>query len=203
VNAHERYVGELELRLPFALGHRRRVLSEVREHLWDGGDGAVARFGSVDELARELRPELRARAVATVSWLVPVLVAFFVVPFYLVPENAFPPPQWVTVPAYLAWKQDAALVAFAVAVGAALAAAAVARLSPRRAVPLLWLTLAALAAAATFASVLDAQWIGEVPGTSAAFVFGLLLPLRAAVVALALVLLVAALRDRGRELAAD
>jgi hypothetical protein len=203
VNAREQYVRELELRLPFALGHRRRVLAEVREHLRDGGDGAVMRFGSVDELARELRPELRARAVGTASWLLPILVAVFVVPFYAIPENAFPPPQWATVPAYLAWKHDAALVAFVVAVAAVLAAALVARLSPRWAVPLLWLTLAALVTAATFASVLDAQWIDEVPGTSAALVFGLLLPLRAAVVVLAFVLLVAALRDRGRELATD
>jgi hypothetical protein len=203
VNVQDRYVREVELQLPFALGHRRRVLAEIREHLRDGGDEATARFGSVDELARELRPELRVRAVATASWLLPVLVAVFVVPFYVIPENAFPPPTWAAVPAYLAWKREAALVAFAVGIGAALAAAVVGRVSARFTVPLLWLAVSALFAAATFASILDAQWIDEVPGTSAALVYGGLLPLRAGVVAVAVGLVVAALRDGRRELAAD
>jgi hypothetical protein len=203
VNGREQYVRELERRLPFALGHRARALAEVSEHLREGGDEALARFGSADELARELRPELRARAVATASWLLPLLVVVFVIPFYVIPENAFPPAPWAAVPAYLAWKRDAALVAFVVAVGAAVAGMVIARLSPRWALPVLWLSVAALFAAATFAMVLDAQWIDEVPGTSAALVFGALLPLRAAVVALALALLVAALRDGGSELAAD
>jgi hypothetical protein len=203
VNAGERYVRELELRLPLALGHRRRVLAEVREHLREGGDEALARFGSVDGLARELRPELRARAVATASWLLPPLVLAFVFPFYVIPENAFPPAPWDTVPAYLAWKQEAALVAFAVAVGAALAGAAIGRLSSRLALPFVWLSTAALFAAAMFSTVMDAQWIGEVPGTSPALVYGALLPLRGAVVAVALGLVLAALRDGGRELATD
>jgi hypothetical protein len=54
MSGRERYVRELERRLPFALGHRARVVAEVREHLRDGGDEALVRFGSVDELAREL-----------------------------------------------------------------------------------------------------------------------------------------------------
>jgi hypothetical protein len=199
----ERYVRELERRLPFALGHRARVLAEVREHLRDGGDEALARFGSVDELARELRPELRARAVATASWLLPLLAVAFLIPLYVIPENAFPPAPWAAVPGYLAWKDDAALVAFAVAVGAAVTGMVIARLSPRRSLPVLGLSVAALLASATFATVLDAQWIDEVPGTSAALVYGALLPLRVAVVALALALLMGALHDGGRELAAD
>jgi hypothetical protein len=47
------------------------------------------------------------------------------------------------------------------------------------------------------------QWIDEVPGTSAALVYGALLPLRAGVVALAVVVVVVALSDGRRELAAD
>ena len=202
MSPRERYVRELERSLPFALGHRHRVVREVREHLREGGEEALARFGPVQELAAELRPELRARAVATASWLVPPLVIAFVVPFYVVPENAFPPPTWDSVPGYLAWKRDAALVAFAVAVAAAGTAAGVARISARWAVAPLWLSVAALAAAAAFASVLDVQWIDAVPGTSAALVYALV-PLRFTVVAAAAALVAGALRDGGGELAAD
>jgi hypothetical protein len=203
VNARERFVRDLERRLPFALGHRARVVAEVREHLREGGDEALARFGSAAELAAELRPELRARAVATASWLVPIVVAAFVFPFYVIPENAFPPAPWDTIPGYLAWKHDAALVAFAVAVAAAVTAALAGRLSPAWALPPLWLAFAALVAAASFAMVMDAQWIEEVPGTSPALVYGVLLPLRLAVVAVAAAILVGALRDGRHELTAD
>ena len=203
MTARDRYVRDLERRLPFALGHRARVVAEVREHLREGGADALARFGSVDALAAELRPELRARAVATASWLVPVLVVAFVVPFYVIPENALPPAPWAGVPGYLAWKYDAALVAFAVALGAGVAAALIGRVSPRWALPPLWLSLAALVAATTFAMVMDAQWIEEVPGTSALLVYGALLPLRVALVALVAAVLVAALRDGGNDLVAD
>jgi hypothetical protein len=203
VTPRERYVRELERRLPFALGHRARVVSEVREHLREGGEEALERFGSVDELAAELRPELRARAAATASWLVPTLAAAFVVPFYVIPENAFPPAPWDAMPGYLAWKQDAALVAFAVAVVAAAVAAVVGRVVPLWALVPLSLCLAALVAAAAFAMVMDVQWIEEVPGTSAALVYGGLLPLRAGVVAGAALVLAGALRDGRHELAPD
>jgi hypothetical protein len=202
VSARERYVDELERRLPFALGHRARAVNEVREHLREGGEEALARFGPVDELAAELRPELRARAVVTVSWLVPLLTAAFVVPFYLVPENAFPPAPWDSMPGYLAWKHDAALMAFVAALAAAAAAAVAARISWSWAIVPLCLAVAALAVAATLASVLDVQWIEAVPGTPATVVYALV-PARVAFVAAATALLVAALRDGGRELAAD
>jgi HAAS len=199
----DRYVRELERRLPFALGHRARVLAEVREHLREGGEESLARFGSVEELAAELRPELRARALATASWLVPVLVVLFVVPFYVIPENAFPPAPWDAVPGYLAWKQDVALAAFAVAVGAAGVAALTGRIAPLWALPPLVLALTALALAAVVATVMDVQWIEEVPGTSAAVVYGALLPLRVAFVALAAAVLAGALRDCRYELTTD
>jgi hypothetical protein len=48
---------------------------------------------------------------------------------------------------------------------------------------------------------MDGQWVDEVPGTSALLVYGALLPMRAAVVAVAMAVLVGALRDGGRELA--
>ncbi len=101
-NTRERYVRELEARLPFALGVRRRVLAEVREHLREGQD-ALVRFGPVDELAAELAGELRLRAEARASWLVPAAVVAFVFPFYVVPENTLPPAPWVVKPDYLAW----------------------------------------------------------------------------------------------------
>jgi hypothetical protein len=203
VSCREAYLRELERRLPFALGHRPRVLAEVREHLREGGDEALARFGSAAELAAELRPELRARAVATASWLVPILVVAFVVPFYVIPENAFPAAPWDAVPGYLAWKQDAALVAFAVAVGGAATAAVLGRLAPRWALPPLSLSVGALVAATAFAMIMDAQWIEAVPGTSPALVYGALLPLRGAVVVLATAILVGALRDGRSEFASD
>ena len=202
MSPRERYVRELERSLPFALGHRARVVAEVREHLREGGDQARARFGPVEELAAELRPELRARALATASWVVPLLVVAFVFPFYVVPENAFPPAPWDSVPGYLAWKHDAALVALVVALAAAATAAVIARISPRWAVAPLCLAVAALAAAAAFASVMDVQWIEEVPGTSAALVYALV-PLRLAVVAAAGALVVGALGDGRDELAPD
>ena len=195
MSTRERYVRELERRLPFALGHRTRVLAEVREHLREGGPEALARFGPVDEVAGELRPELRARALATASSLAPLLAVAFVFPFYVIPENSFPPAPWPAVPTYLAWKHDAALVAFVVAVGAAAAAAVVARISARWAVAPLLLSVAALAAAAIFASVVNVQWIEEVPGTSALLVYGALLPLRFALVAAAVALVVGGLKS--------
>jgi hypothetical protein len=60
-----------------------------------------------------------------------------------------------------------------------------------------------LALAAVVATVMDVQWIEEVPGTSAALVYGALLPLRVAFVAVTVVVLAGALRDGGNQLAAD
>jgi hypothetical protein len=204
VSPRERYLRELERRLPFALGLRRRAVAEVREHLHDGGEDVLARFGTVEELAGELGQELRVGAAARASWLVPAVVAAFVVPFYAIPENAFPPAPWVSVPDYLAWKHDAALVAFAVAVGAAFAAALLGRLWPRIALVPLALAVVALGVAGAFASVLDAQWIDEVPGTSAWLVYGVIVPARVVLVgAAAALFLGAGLRDGRRELTAD
>jgi hypothetical protein len=204
VTVQEQYVRDLERRLPFALGLRRRVIAEVREHLREGGDQALARFGSVEELAGELRLELRAGAAARASWLVPALVVAFVFPFYVVPENAFPPAPWSSVPGYLAWKQDVALGAFAVAVGSGLVALLVGRIRPRLTLVPLAVSVAGVVVAGSFATVLDAQWIDEVPGTSALLVYGFLLPARVAFMVAATALFVGAgLRDRRHELAAD
>jgi hypothetical protein len=202
VNARDRYVRELAARLPFALGLRARVLAEVREHLREGGDEAFARFGPVEQLVSELSRELRLRAAARASWLVPTLIVAFVFPFYVVPENTLPPAPWDTKPDYLAWKQSVAGIAFLAAAGFAAVALVLGRVKPRLVfVPLIG-SLAALAVTVVFASVVAVQWIDAVPGTSAAIMYagvagsvGLLL--------LAGLVVGAALPQRGGELATD
>ena len=205
----ERYLRELKERLPLALGARVRVLAEARSHLQDaaaadGEEEAVRAFGDVDLVAAQLLPELRERAIRRAAWLAPFLVAIFVVPFYLVPENEFPPATWQAMPSYLAWKQDAALIAFVVAAAAALVGAGIATLSARAATAVLLLSGASLVAAAVIASVMDAQWIDEVPGTSAALVYGAVIPGRLAVVVALLTVFASALLGYGRrELPSD
>jgi hypothetical protein len=205
VTARERYLRELEQRLPFALGLRERALSEIREHLREGGDEALARIGPVDELAGELGRELRVRAAARASWLIPVLVGLFVVPFYIVPENTLPPAPWEVKPGYLEWKQNVAVVAWLVALGLGLAGLLLGRVLPRVAVLPLVAAIAALAVAVVFGSVMAVQWIEAVPGTSAGVTYA---GIAASVVLLAfgtavLVEACRALSDGRDELAAD
>jgi hypothetical protein len=171
VSPQDRYLRDLERRLPYALGLRGRVLAEVREHLRDGGDEALARFGPVEELAPELTAELRVRAAARASWLVPGLLAVFVFPLYVIPENTLPPAPWVSKPDYLAWKQHVAVAAWLIAIGFGLLAFAIGRLRPRLAVAPLACSAAALAVAVVFGSVVAVQWIDAVPGTSAAITY--------------------------------
>ena len=191
-----RYLRELGAEVgPLPL--RRRLLAEAEDHLRSAAQEleaegveraeaerrAVERFGAADDVARRLRAEVGARARRWSAWLVPVLVALYLAPFYLVPENAFPPAPWATTPSYLAWKHDVALDAFAAAVALALLDALAAALTARVLVSLLAAAaVAALAVSAAVSSVMDAQWIGEVPGTSAALVYGATLPLKALLV---------------------
>jgi len=206
VTARERYVRELERRLPFALGLRRRALAEIREHLREGGDEALARFGPVEELADELARELRARVAVRASWLIPTLVAVFVFPFYVVPENTLPPAPWDVKPEYLAWKQQLAAGAWLVALAFAVAALVVGRVKPRLVVWPLLGSVSTLAVAVAFGSIVAVQWLDAVPGSSAALAYaGIAASLMLLVVG-ALVLVEAyrsALRDCGSELAPD
>ena len=162
----ERYLRELAQRLPFALGVRRRMLAEVREHLRDGGQDAVARFGSVEQLAEQLAPELRARAAARASVLAPLLLVLFLVPFYVVPENTLPPAPWDVKPAHLAWKQDVAVSSLLVAGACSLAALLLGRFRPRLVFVALGAAVGALGVAATVDTIVAVQWISAVPGTS-------------------------------------
>ena len=202
MNARERYVRELESRLPFALGLRTRAVAEVREHLRDGGDEALARFGPVDELAAELSHELRVRAAARASWLVPALLPLFVLPLYVVPENTLPPAPWETKPDYLAWKQHVALSAFLVALAFGACALVLGRLIPRLAVVPLLCSIVALGVAALLSSIVAVQWIEAVPGTSAPTMYAVI-AVSAALLLLAGAIVAAVLPDRGDQLAAD
>jgi hypothetical protein len=187
------YLRELDAEVgPLPL--RRRLLAEAEDHLRataealeaEGVDRAeaerraVERFGAAEAVARRLRAEVGARARRWGAWVVPLLVALYVAPFYVVPENAFPPAPWATTPGYLVWKHDVALWAFAAAVALALLGAAAAAWTARLVVPVLaGAAVAALALSAVVSGVMDAQWIDEVPGTSAALVYGAMLPLKA------------------------
>jgi hypothetical protein len=206
VTPRDRYVRELEQRLPFALGLRGRAISEVREHLREGGEEALARFGPLEEVAAELAQELRPRAVARASWLVSAIVVAFVFPFYVLPENTLPPAPWNVKPEYLAWKQHVALGAFLVAFGLAFFAFLAARVRPTFARAPLVCSFAAFALAVGFGSVVAVQWIDAVPGTSVAITYagvawGLILFAAAALVVAEAVR--PALPNRGNELTAD
>ncbi len=198
----ERYIRELERRLPFALGLRRRAVAEVREHLRDDGEEALARFGPVEQVAGELGAELRLRAAARASWLVPLLLPVFVVAFYGIPENTLPPAPWPAKPHYLAWKQEVSVAAFLIAFAFALLAVIVGRFKPRLAfVPLVGVS-AALAVAVSFGSVVAIQWVDAVPDTPAALMYGTV-ALMLLLVAAAGYLTLEALPHRRRELATD
>jgi hypothetical protein len=202
VTARDRYVRELEARLPFALGLRNRAVAEIREHLRDGGDEALARFGPVEGLAAELSSELRARAAARASWLVPPLIALFVFPLYVLPENTLPPAPWDRKPDYLAWKQDVALAAFLAALALGAVALAVGRLIPRLVIVPLVCSIAALALSVLFASIVAVQWIDAVPGTSAPIMYAVVAS-SAALLVLAGAIVAAVLPDRRNQLVAD
>jgi hypothetical protein len=202
VNARERYVRELEARLPLALGLRARAVAEVREHLRDGGDEALARFGPVEELAAQLSTELRARAAARASWLLPIVVALFVFPLYVLPENTLPPAPWETKPDYLAWKQHVALGAFLAALAVGAVALVLGRVIPRLAVVPLVGSIVALGISVVFASIVSVQWIQAVPGTSAATMYAVV-AVSAALVLVAAAIVAAVLPHRRSQLAAD
>jgi hypothetical protein len=198
----ERYVRELERRLPFALGLRRRALAEVREHLRDDGEDALARFGPVDEVAPKFAAELRLRAAARASWLAALLLPAFLVALYGIPENTLPPAPWPVKPHYLAWKQEVSVVSFLIALAFALLAVVVGRIRPSLAfVPLLGVT-AALALAVAFGSIVAIQWVDAVPDTSVALMYGTV-ALMLLLVAAAAYLTLEALPHRRHELAAD
>jgi hypothetical protein len=105
----ESYLAGLERRLPRY--RRRRVLSEVEEHLRDSADrhrdelapeeaeaAAVADFGPVELVARRLRAEVAVGETRLASAAAFGAVLLFVFPLYVVPENTLPPAPWAEKP---------------------------------------------------------------------------------------------------------
>jgi hypothetical protein len=145
------YLEELRGRLP-ATPPRRRFLQEARDHIEDGG---LEAFGPVDVVAARMRRELACQTDRLATRGVLVLVALYVLPFYVIPENTLPPAPWDTMPAHLAWKVTAAEAAFAAAAAIALLAVAAARALRRIA---LFGAVGALAVSAFIAAPLAWEW---------------------------------------------
>jgi hypothetical protein len=181
-----RYLHELDAALPRVPLLRARFLREAEDHLSETARALVAagssvadaertaceRFGAPAELATRFADDVAERLRAFVPGLVLATAVVFVLPFYVLPENTLPPAPWPEVPGYLAWKHDAAIVAFAVAVGVAVVAAAT------RAVSLTALAVASLTAATAFSTLLDVEWVEEVQEASPLLLLGVALPLK-------------------------
>ena len=159
----ERRLEELRRTLPVV--GRDRLLAEAEDHLREaaarvGEEEAVARFGSADDLARQLAP-LRVEVwtrLAAVSAAVAALSFLLAYPVY---ENNLPPAPWPTaaaIPDHLAWKRDAVVLLMLVTC----AAAAAGLVGLRGAAPVL---LAAPPLLGAVGLLLTAQWDDAVPGT--------------------------------------
>jgi hypothetical protein len=168
----ERYLAELEWRLP-RLG-RRRILTEVEEHLRDSaarheanGRSPVAAeaaathdFGDVRSVAPRLAEECAVVETRAASLLALGAVAFFVFPLYVVPENTLPPATWTEKPFGIQLLQVVSVTLWVAAGTTAFAAAALAWSRwARVAAPLLELALRTLAGSIGVSVLLVAHWI--------------------------------------------
>jgi hypothetical protein len=174
----DRYLAELQGRLPRTA--RLRAIPEVRDHLRDaaarhraGGASssdaevlATREFGDVEHIATRLGGELAIRETRVVAVLALFAVAFFVFPFYVVPENTLPPAPWSEKPSELLALQRATLALWLAA--GMLAVAGVVLAWSR------WPRMASLALAATAAGMLGAsvvsaalfwRWVEYAPAT--------------------------------------
>jgi len=175
----ESYLAGLERRLPRY--RRRRVLSEVEEHLRDSADrhrdelapeeaeaAAVADFGPVELVARRLRAEVAVGETRLASAAAFGAVLLFVFPLYVVPENTLPPAPWAEKPRDILVLQLLAVGLWIL--GGALAATGAAlawtRWS-RFAAPVLELVLLALAGSILVSAVLVVRWFAAAPATPA------------------------------------
>lgn len=172
------YLAELTRLLPRTA--RLRALAEVREHLRDSavrhraagvspGDAelrATSEFGEVDLVARRLGRELAIRETRVAALLAVGAVAFFVFPFYVVPENTLPPATWVDKPYELLVLQRVAL-GFWLAAGALAGASAALAWSrwPRAASVSLLVTAAAITGAFAVSIALFWRWVEHAPST--------------------------------------
>jgi hypothetical protein len=170
----DRYLAELERALP-RLG-RKRLLTEAEDHLREasrelGEEEAVARFGPARQVAAGLAGATaiawtRAAILATLALVVLFPAAY---PVY---ESSLPPAPWPSasdMPQHLAWKRDAVLVCFLLAVGA-VAAALLGSRRGRPAIAALAAAIVPLAVASVLGTILTVQWEDAVPGTPGSLV---------------------------------
>ena len=172
------YLAELGRLLPRTA--RLRALVEVREHLRDSaaahraagltpGDAelrATGEFGEVETVARRLGAELAIRETRIAALLALGAVAFFVFPFYVVPENTLPPATWVEKPYELLVLQRVALGLWLAAGVLAGASAALAWSRwPRLASVSLLATAAAITGAFAVSIALFWRWVEHSPST--------------------------------------
>jgi hypothetical protein len=170
VSRIESYLAALERELDARGPLRRRILTEVEDHLREsarerGEDEAVRRFGPPVEVARRFR--LRV-ALSSLRGAAAVLAAAVVsVPLlYPIPENVLPPAPWPEgqMPGHLEWKQDAIIALLLVASAAAAAALAALRRPLVLAVAAVS-AFAAVGAMTALAVMLGFEWMAAVPGT--------------------------------------
>ena len=172
------YLSELRRLLPVTA--RMRALPEVREHLRDSaarhraagvspGDAelrATGEFGELDVVAHRLGRELAIRETRVAALLALGAVAFFVFPFYVVPENTLPPATWVEKPHELLVLQRVALGLWLAAGVLAGASAALAWSRwPRLASVSLLATAAAITGAFAVSIALFWRWVEHAPST--------------------------------------
>lgn len=184
------------------------MLSEVEEHLRDAAAAharsgvepavaerlAVAAFGPVDAVARELAAVSAPHVVRRASGVAVVGIVLLVLPLQVIPENVLPPAPWQERPALLGALLGATLAAWLAALALASLGAIAAVLGwPRGAVALLGLAAAVGATAGVGSFTTALAWRFEVTTAPASSV---LLPLP---VTLAALVLLAGAAARARE----
>jgi hypothetical protein len=172
------YLAELRRLLPRTA--RLRVLPEVREHLRDAAarhraEGAspgnaemlaTAEFGDVRGVAARLGRELAIRETRIAALLVLGVVALFIFPLYVIPENTLPPAPSAEKPSELLALERAALGLWLAAGMLATVSAVLAWSRWRRAVPVaLIATAAAIAGASGVSGALFWRWSVHTPST--------------------------------------
>ncbi|MDQ3672068.1 MAG: permease prefix domain 1-containing protein [Actinomycetota bacterium] len=187
------YLGELERRLP-RVGCRR-ILAEAQEHLRDSAAthrdaglapaeaeaAAVADFGPVEIVARQLAAERALRDTRISAIVALSAVGLFVFPLYVVPENSLPPAPWVEKPRDIAVLQLVSVATWLVAGALAAAGAALAWTRWSRLAALVLVTVSVtIAVAAAVVGAITVRWVSYTPATpnwplSTALAFGCLL----------------------------
>lgn len=178
----ERYLLDLGAQLAFYGVPRRRaarVVAESRDHLLElaaeeGEHRAVARFGPPQKIAVEVACAVQPVVLFRSTLVFLGALALFVLPLYAIPENTLPPAPWDERPGYLTWKLNVSLIAFGVALPAALIAVAASwRRRKRTALVALGLAGASLAVSAAVGAVGAVQWAQAVPGSTTTLVLTL------------------------------